>query len=77
MKPEEEGLSVGLRMNEKRENVSVFCFSFLPFSFFSLFFFSGCVWKEERKTENGTGIKNVHVDEMNDKMNRSIHNTVL
>lgn len=41
-------------------------------------FFSGCVWKEERerKTENGTGIKNVNVDEMNDKINKSIHNTV-
>lgn len=33
--------------------------------------------KKKRKTENGTGIKNVHVDEMNDKINRSIHNTVL
>lgn len=48
---------------------------------FLFLFFSGCVcvWKEERerKTENGTGIKNVNVDEMNDKIDRSIHNTVL
>lgn len=44
---------------------------------FLFLFFSGYVWKEERKTENGNGKKNVNVDEMNDKMNRSIHNTVL